>query len=246
MTICESWALTNEGEDAVELRERAAEAAAWLPDELRSLQIAALATDPEATVRQAFKRCDRERRERKWAEIYVNRIMAVTDDRGIEAIWRYGRALAAVGDDQVLERLERRRKNVDVPPALQHWLTRIIKKLRNRWDEVTRRWPEPWFARRGHLEEVEGVVVQAEGAEIAFRGWLWLVIKSDPTAIGSWGGWAIQGGLRAGSATLRINGRTPAEILVNHVNAPSGATYFSGNEPYPSASETSTCDNPGA
>ncbi len=244
-TICESWALTNEGEDAVELRERAAEAAAWLPEELRSPQIAALSTDPEPTVRQAYKRCDRERRERKWAEIYVNRIMAVADDRGIEAIWRYGRALAAVGDDQILERLERHRKNGDLPPALQHWLTRIIKKLRKCWDEVTRRWPEPWFARRGRLEEVEGVVVHADGAEIAFRGWLWLVIKSDPTAISSWGGWAMQGGLRTGSATLRINGRTPAEILVNQVNAPNGATYFSGNEPYPSAIETSTCDNPG-
>ena len=54
-TICESWALTNEGEDAVELRERAAEAAAWLPEELRSPQIEALATDPEPTVRQAYK-----------------------------------------------------------------------------------------------------------------------------------------------------------------------------------------------
>ena len=201
--------------------------------------------DPEPTVRQAYKRCDRERRERKWAEIYVNRIMAVGDDRGIEAIWRYGRALAAVGDDQILERLERHRKNADLPPALRHWLTRITKKLRKRWDEVTRRWPEPWFARRGRLEEVEGVVVQAGGAEIPFRGWLWLVIKSDPTAISSWGGWAMQGGLWTGRAMLKINGRMPAEILISQVNAPNGATYFSGNEPYPAATETPCCEDPG-
>jgi len=245
-TICESWTLTNEVEDAVELRERAAEAAAWLPEELRTPLIEALETDPEPTVRQAYKRCDHERRERKWAEIYFNRIMAVGDDRGIEAIWRYGRALAAVGDDQILERLERHRKNADLPPALRHWLTRITKKLRKRWDEVTRRWPEPWFALRGRLEEVEGVVVQDGGVELPFRGWLWLVIRGDPTAINSWGGWAMQGGLRIGRATLKINERTPAEILISQVNAPEGATYFSGNEPYPSAIEASCCENPGA
>ena len=62
------------------------------------------------------------------------------------------------------------------------------------------------------------------------------MIKSDPTAISSWGGWAMQGGLRTGSATL-IKRKDAAEILVGQVNAPDGATYFSGNEPYPRPSK---------
>ncbi|CAN5708997.1 hypothetical protein BH23PLA1_BH23PLA1_27790 [soil metagenome] len=235
-TLCESWAVTDEdeGKDALELRQRAAEAAGWLPDRLRSPVVEALATDSEPSVRQAFARCDRERRERAWARTYVDRLVKVEEECDLLSAWRYGRALGQVGDDDALDRLEQRRQDPELPPALRHWLTRVIKKVRKRWDEVTRRWPEPWFARRGRLEEVVGVVIQADGTERAFRGWLWQVIKSDPTAISSWGGWSEQDGLATGKATLKVDDRRPAEIVVTLVNHPSGTTYFSGNRHYPS------------
>ncbi len=234
--VCESWALIGEGRDATELRKRAAEAAAWVPLKLRSAPVNALATDAEPSVRQAYARCDAERREREWAALYVDRIVAAEDERDLPSVWRYGRALGQIGDDGALERLERRRKTPELAPALRHWLTRTVNELRRHWDEVTRRWPEPWFARCGRLEEVAGVVAQADKAETAFHGWLWQVVKSEPTSVSSWGGWSTESRLSTGSATLRIKGRTPAEILVSQVNMPSRTTYFSGNGTYPTAS----------
>jgi hypothetical protein len=235
-TVCESWALTKEGGDAIELRQRAAEAAAWLPDRLRTPEVTSLATDQEPSVRQAFARCERERREREWAAHYLERIVAVDHERDVPIVWRYGRALGKLGDDQALEMLERRRRNSDLSPAIRHWLTRTIKRVRAHWDEATRRWPEPWFARRGRLEEVAGVAVQADGSETEFRGMLWHVVDSEPTKPSSWGGWSTQSELRIGAAKLRISGRRPSEILVSQVSMPSRTTYFSGNDTYPTLS----------
>ena len=180
--------MTSTGGDAVELRQRAAEAAAWLPIDSSAKDIRALATDPEPTVRQAFARCHRERREREWAARYVEQIVAVQDEGRVPSEWRYGRALGRIGDDAVLEDLEQRRRDPDLPPAVRHWLARIVKDVRKHWDEVTRRWPEPWFARRGGLEEVTGEVTQPDGTETRFQGRLWQVIPSEPSGISSWGG----------------------------------------------------------
>lgn len=251
-TICESWALAKAGEDAIELRQRAAEAAGWLPDRLRTPEVKALATDPDPTVRQAFARCDRERRERRWADRYVDLIEAVKDVNDIPPAWAYGRALGKIGDDHALERLDQLRRDESRHPAVRHWLSRVVKKVRSRWDDATRQWPDPWFARRGRLDEVDGVLVQDGGSEIPFRGWLWLVVQNEPTAVSSWGGWstqndltifeaalaAIGGDVSARTATLMINGRTPAEIIVTRVHASSGissskTTYFTGNGKYP-------------
>jgi hypothetical protein len=238
-TICESWALAKDGRDATELRQRAAEAGAWLPEPVRTPAIAALAWDPEPTVRQTFDRCNIERRERKWAAIYLEKVLAVNKESDLPATWRYGRALTKVGDDYALQQLEQRRRNRSLSPAVRHWLGRTVKRVRAHWDEVTRRWPEPWFARRGRLEEVTGVVIQGTGPEIPFRCWLWYVVDKTPIEIGTWGGWALDSALFTGSATLRILGRAPAEILVNNMSIPSGITYFSGNGAFPATVEAS-------
>ncbi len=48
------------------------------------------------------------RRERHWADEYLNRVLAATSsgDRGILNSYRYGRALARIGDDESAKRIE--------------------------------------------------------------------------------------------------------------------------------------------
>jgi hypothetical protein len=234
--VCRSWAMTRVGQEAVEVRERAAEAAGWLSSIERAAEVDDLANDPEPTVRRAFARCERERRERHWATLYTNRVLTVRESSEVLGGWRYGRALARVGDDVTLERLEHRRGNVDLPPAVRRWLSRIIKQVRNRWDEATRHWPEPWFARRGRIERMEGHVAHEDGREEPFQGWLWQAISDDATGTSSWGGWASGTFRDVGRMKLVISGMAPSYITVTLTTAPQGITYFSGNGRYPRAS----------
>ena len=136
-SICTAWALLTETNVqpherpySIDMRRRAAEAAAWLEPAPIEGPVADLATDPEPEVRATFVRCRRERRERDWAKKYVRNVLAACEDTSLLTAWKYGRALERVGDDEALERLEERRPE-DLPPGVRHWLGRLIKKLRS-------------------------------------------------------------------------------------------------------------------
>ena len=103
------------------MRLRAAEAAAWLEPIATEGPIAELAYDSEPEVRAIFARCRRERRERDWARGYLQNVLAACDDASLLTAWKYGRAVERVGDDEVLERLEERRRQ-DLPPGVRHYL----------------------------------------------------------------------------------------------------------------------------
>jgi hypothetical protein len=240
-SVCTAWALLTEANVqpaerpyAIDMRRRAAEGAAWLEPIPTEGPIADLAYDPEPEVRAAFARCKRERRERDWARGYLRNVLAVCDDASLLTAWKYGRALARVGDDEVLERLEERRRQ-DLPPGVHHWLGRLIKDLRASWDEVTRSWPEPWFARRGRLERVDALLGDDEASAQRVSCWLWRIPPADLVEQSVWGGWCADGSLSAEMQTLRVSGRRPATIIVTQAIGETGPTYFVGSGPYPDA-----------
>src|SRR5262249_32787134 len=108
-SVCTAWALLTEANVqpaerpyVIDMRRRAAEAAAWLESLPAEGPIADLACDPEPEVRATFSRCQRERRERDWAGAYLHNVLAADDDISLLAAWKYGRALERVGDDEAL------------------------------------------------------------------------------------------------------------------------------------------------
>ncbi len=237
--VCNAWGLLTEANVqpaerpyAIDMRRRAAEAAAWLEPVPAGGPVADLAWDPEPEVRATFARCRRERREREWAAGYLRHVLAACDDVSVLAAWKYGRALERVGDDQALERIEERRRQ-DLPPGVRHWLGRIVKKLRSRWDEVTRAWPEPWFARPGRQERVDAAFGDDEARAKPVSCWLWQAPPTDLVDLGVWGGWCPDAALPPGVQTLRVAGRRPATVLVTQSIWGPGPTYFVGSGPYP-------------
>src|SRR5262249_6679916 len=100
--ICTTW---SESKD-VELRKRAAEAAAWLPivdypDE--ALSRFGFGWDPEPSVREIWHGVLSSRRKRHWSSDYVESALAAAaagDNQSIMKSYRYGRALCEVGDDE--------------------------------------------------------------------------------------------------------------------------------------------------
>jgi hypothetical protein len=238
-SICTAWALLTEPNVppaerpyAIDMRRRAAEAAAWLEPIPAEGPVTELAYDSEPEVRATFARCRRERRERDWARGYLQSVLAACDDASLLTAWKYGRALERVGDDEVLERLEERRRQ-DLPPGVRHWLGRLIKELRGRWDEVTRGRPEPWFARRGRLERVDVLLGDDEAKTKRVSCWLWQLPLTDLVERGDWGGWCAEGALPIEMQTLRVSGRRRARINITKVIGGTGPTYFVGSGPYP-------------
>jgi hypothetical protein len=254
-SLCTTWALLAEANVelpnrpfVIDMRRKAAEAAAWLESEPIEGPVADLAWDPEPEVRATFARCRRERRQRDWAAEYLHHVLGASDNRSLLTAWKYAQALERVGDDDALERLEDRRRQ-DLPAGVRHWLGRLIKKLRTRWDEVTRSWPEPWFVRPGRLERVDALVGEDESRASRVSCWLWLVPATDLVDFSVWGGWCVEAALRIGVQTLRVPNRRPATILVTQsIDSSKGAgpTYFRGSGPYPQSAGawngTSACN----
>jgi hypothetical protein len=83
-----------------------------------------------------------DRREAEWAESYTALVLSAATPADVVRLWRYGSALAPLGDDRTVERL-RERADKNLPPSVRFWLDRIRKAVQSRWDDVVRRWPEP-------------------------------------------------------------------------------------------------------
>lgn len=238
---CITWT----GEEAgVELHQRAAEAIGWLSSGreqgvFRELY-ECLTTDPEPVVREAADRAWRERRERLWAEEYLSYVCAVEGQTNEEMLsaWRYGQALAQLGDDKCAEVLRTHLATPSLPPHVRYWIQRITKDINDRWRKVTKEWPEPWLAWEGTIERGEGRLVLSDGSVIAIHYSLWEKPAATPSQKHSWGGAAWSVGLRDLQAifdddkiSLQTGDGREAMVLVTGVT--DGVATFKGRGSYP-------------
>lgn len=181
---CLAWAAAGD----LQLRERAAEAWAWLPSvpdgvEGRDGIKRRLSSDPEPGVRRTA--------ERVWAERSLARVREIVRSKqgNVAAGWRHGQAVIRWGDDTSLRELEQ----VATPglsPHLRHWLARLARGVRERWSKATRDWPEPWLTWGGALEDTEGTALLPDDRHAAVRLALWLKFGATPADKRAWGGTA--------------------------------------------------------
>lgn len=212
-------------------RRYAAECAGWLPPVVEAEHLAQLSWDQEPAVREAYERSLAERRDRLAAGEFEERVLGVREPSDVIRNWRHGVGLSRVGDDSTTRRLEERLGD-GLPPSVRFWLERIRKAVERRWGGVTRKWPEPWYARPGHLERFSGVLRGEGGKETSLTGTLWLLPADAPGGRSSWGGWATSEKRWTGDGELIIQGRRPAQLLVNSSFVPACELLFWGNGPY--------------
>jgi hypothetical protein len=110
-------------------RQRAAEAGAWMPDP----DWKALKADEEPSVRAAVERSRADRRDREWADLYVERLREVDpgSNAAILAAWPYAEALKRIGDESTSQQLE---VLVNLGNALntRSWLRQILADVDKR------------------------------------------------------------------------------------------------------------------
>jgi hypothetical protein len=196
---CGAWSIAA----LVDVRERAAEACAWLPETTEYLptfkQVSErLSMDPERRVREVMKRELEYRRKRQWATAYLGVIRDRTgsSNEDILAVWPYGRALTQIGDDSSIQDL-RAYLAEQTQPHVRHWLRTVIQDTEKSWRKATREWPEPWLEWEGAVEEGQGVVFSSDGSESEARYSLWQSPAPTPGAKTAWGGavWVAPGRL---------------------------------------------------
>jgi hypothetical protein len=229
--ICISWASIRRSVDA---RKRAAEASGWLLADRYPLPIRRLAWDPEPSVREAFVRSQSERRERLFAEEYMEHVLSVQQPEQVVPAWRYGEAVARTGDDHSLAILEKRVSEPGFQPSIRYWLHRIRENLKKRWDRVVEKWPESSYAHPGRLEVVNGTLIDEKQREQSFEGCLWYAPTEEITGVCSWGGWTESAAIPQGEYTIKIPGRREARLFISRTVHPDGPSMFWGNGPFPS------------
>jgi len=226
-----------------DVRQRAAEACVWLSDaseqhDLFLRVFRALKADTEPSVREVATRAREERRERLWARAYVDCVRAVagarTDNADVLQAWAYGEALTRVGDDTTIRELRRHSADSHLPPHVRHWLRYIAKNVRKRWDDVTKKWPDPWTMIEGRLDAGQGEIELPDGGRQPIPYVLWSQPAQNLDAeSGAWGGIAeyVPMGL-PDVVTLYLHNGEQRPIIINTVNS-SGSAEFTGNGPYP-------------
>jgi hypothetical protein len=240
-----SWA-AGRNQDTAERRRQAAEGTLWVRSSGALDQLRELEWDREEAVRKAYQRATDDRREAGWREFHESHVLAATAAGDVVRMWRHGWALGRLGDDRTIERLNQR-ASTDLPANVRFWVERVRKEVQGRWDDVVRKWPEPWYARRGRYEVVDGTILWADGSSTGIQAHLWVDVGDRPSGLAGWGGWGdLDGSTRAswlkrsftrlghgGEDQLLIPGRAPARILVTSSLVPDGRIVFTGNSFYP-------------
>jgi hypothetical protein len=235
---------------SVDERRRAAEASGWSQEhgdeKSEKSVLAALLVDSERSVREAARRCVRERRTRLWADGYLEKVLAVRgrSNEEVLATYCYGQSLIQTGDEDHQRRLEQHLATPDLPPHVRHWLRRIVDGIEKQWRKVTEKWPEPWLGWGGTVEEVDGALVFDDSDRCDVRFSLWRKGRVSMSDRYSWGGIIRSSSIpreihfRATTyVKLRIPGRNDADALVTEKNMrsddPTSVIMLVGTGVYP-------------
>ncbi len=237
--LCVMWSQASR----VELRQRAAEAWAWLPEdsEVRTEVYQRLAVDAEQAVRETAQRTWQERRKREWANEYVARIRDVTGDtnEGNMAVWCYTQALTHVGDDTSIRVLRNDLRMRSLAPHLRYWLQRIIKETDEHWQKAISKWPQPWRTWLGTIEEGEGWILLPDEQKIPVHYAFWQERATSLSESSTWGG-TIQvseerGLWEAEEIRVQLADERQGKVLFKH-SGPKGFITIIGQGLYPGES----------
>lgn len=246
----ESWsAATNP-----ELTSRAAEGIRWISlshltdEDLRNFGFQ-WHSDPK--VRELATDAITDRRDRQWASEYFANVKNAAELNLLSApVYRRGRALIALGDDECIEQIEKLLVDSPISPRIRKWLVRLRKELKKAWKQKTAKWCDPWMHAVGTLEHLPARLRDDEGNEYETEIWLWRQERRTQSERYSWGGTVPSFDDRSKGFfihvkdrfRLRIDGRSEATVQVfgTHMSSQQSTrlTFFGASE-YPSATKES-------
>lgn len=226
-----------------ETRLRAAEAFTWIPAEIRDTAwkelYEALLSDIHASVRAATKTSYREGCKRSWAQEYLSSILElrIGDKQEMLSVWKYGRALAQIGDDETLARLEEHLTTNRLRPNIRHFLGRLSKLIEKTWERARKTWPEPLPPLSGQIR-TGTCALKFEGGEWAARYSIWGKEAQDVKRRPSWGGLVTVDkpkqlpNVFGKDAIIKLEDNQEYDVFI-YASSYSGMLNFSGGDSHP-------------
>jgi hypothetical protein len=157
------------------------------------------------------------------------------------SLYRYGRALARVGDDGTHIELKRFLAKSELAPHVTWWLSQVADKLKKSWQDRMSKWPQPFVSLEGTIEVIEGEA-GIGGFIIPAIMTLWREPQQTLTDFGDWGGFVRLLDLTPGrlfevlnrlgeTISLSSPGRRNAQSLM--VKTMDEGFLVTGNGPFP-------------
>jgi hypothetical protein len=240
--LCRGWIRSGQ----TELRTRGAEGAQWLPtDNYKSIDnsiVRDLLQDPEPSVRKAARRSASELRNREWRSFALKGLTSGEhlETGDIRSVYRFGRALAKLSDDETIDALTDLAHVRNTPINVKNWIAKLAEDAEQHWKDTTHAWPEVLSAWSGQIEEIE-TELEVGSRRLTTKLSLWQKRQEDPTGFISWGG-AFEVPLPermrmmlaspTEAVPLHIQGRRVAQIWYSGAT-PSGQILFLGTGSYP-------------
>jgi len=75
-----------------------------------------------------------------------------------------------------------------LPPHMRHWFQKIIKETIDNWEKAISKWPQPWRAWQGIIEEGQGWILLPDQQKILVHYSLWQERATTLSENSSWGG----------------------------------------------------------
>jgi len=166
----------------------------------------------------------------------VIEIKGLTNGEILQA-WRYGEALARIGDDSCLRVLRRHLIEEALPPNVRFWVEQIAEKMKDNWLKETQKWPESWFAWEGAVEEGEGKIRDSTGKVLEVQYSVWSQPSSRPSGPprSEWGGaaWPVPTSvaLQLDVEAIELDNGRRGRIIAK--SASGNTVVFLGSGPYP-------------
>lgn len=145
----------------------AAEAIYWIPNRKRRgdwrTTLEHLRSDEAEDVRDAARDARERARKLNWADQYLTFLTAdfskSESNAAVLQRWKYGYAIAKVGDDQTAQSLRHHLATVNLPANYQRFLIKTIEALEKNWQKCRGKWPQPMFSGNVSISSGEGTVL---------------------------------------------------------------------------------------
>lgn len=244
--LCQSWSYSKHEQQ----RCRAGEALLWIDTKNEAVfgsVYKKLLADEVLSVRESAERTQLYRRQRLWAQAYLETVTTAIASgiEGRDVPFGVGQALAKCGDEDsrlgIIELLDK----PDLPPHVRHWLERVLKDVEKNFAAEAKKWPEPWVSAEGAIEEVNG---QFEPENRRERWDARISLWRKFAAVGGYGEWGgsiwpadasaafdMHRSLGSSAGYLHIAGKRPAKVLlVESIYGKTNLCTFVGSGAYPS------------
>ena len=195
--------------------------------------------DIHPRVRAAAKESFKDYRQRSWAGEHLAAILDIRsgDTQEMLRVWRYGRALSQVGDDETIAKLEEHLRAKHLRSNVRHFLGRLLKLVEKTWEKTKKNWPEPFVPLSGRAR-TGTCILKCSDAEWSARYSIWAKAAQDISHRPAWGGWATLDHLEqmpevvGKDATLKLEDAQEYTVFVS-ASLSSGTLTFSGGDKHP-------------